>query len=79
MTALEMAQMTQQYASAGANAAAAGNNLLDSLGINFGHSPWYNALKVGEAQNQVNQQMAQWNMGEGLGRNSHVLTDLQQR
>lgn len=40
-------------------------NLVDGLfgsdGV-FGHSSWYKTLKNGEAQNQVNQQMAEWNM-----------------
>lgn len=37
------------------------NSIFGEDGI-FGHSSWYKTLKNGEAQNQVNQQMAQWNM-----------------
>lgn len=46
----------------GTAAVGAANTLFNKYGGLFGHSPWYQALKVGEAQNQVNQQMAQWNM-----------------
>lgn len=59
MGALESALAITQIANQGGNIL---NSLFSKTGGFFGHTPWYNTLKVGEAQNQVNQQMAMWNM-----------------
>lgn len=59
MAALESALALTQIANNGGNMF---NSLFGKYGGTFGHSPWYTTLKVGEAQNQVNQQMANWNM-----------------